>query len=71
MLIKHPMHIHLGEVEMINPLTNQNYIACISAVGVFITTADDQHIQNTINNGLQAVLESEANYHFKPIQVGN
>lgn len=61
MQIKHPMQIHMGEVEMIKPLTNQHYIACVIAIGVFIGTADAHHLQDAINYSLQAVLEFKVN----------
>ncbi|MBQ4773458.1 hypothetical protein F9U44_18310 [Pectobacterium versatile] len=41
-------------------ITNQNYIACIIAAAVFIATSDANHLRDSINYGLQAVVAAKA-----------
>jgi hypothetical protein len=40
-------------------LTNQNYMACVVAALLFIVTADNIHLRDSISYGLQAVFDAK------------
>ncbi|WP_158524169.1 hypothetical protein [Serratia marcescens] len=40
-------------------LTNQNYLACVVAALLFIVTADNIHLRDSISHGLQAVFDAK------------
>ncbi|VUS24799.1 hypothetical protein SB6417_00045 [Klebsiella pasteurii] len=40
-------------------ITNQNYFFCVVAAVVFVATADTSHLRDSINYGLQAVLDAK------------
>ncbi|MRT27021.1 hypothetical protein GJV14_23950 [Enterobacteriaceae bacterium RIT697] len=50
----------MGEVKMTKQFSNKQYIACFIAVGVFVVTADAQHLPAAIDYGLNAVLLAKA-----------
>ncbi|WP_172606637.1 hypothetical protein [Pantoea coffeiphila] len=46
---------------MLKLISNQNYIACVIAVLAFVMTADKNFLRDSINYGLQAVLDAKNN----------
>ncbi|MGP1216166.1 hypothetical protein [Serratia sp. CY34543] len=40
-------------------VTNQYFLACVAATMVFVATGEQSHLKNSIDYGLQAVLEAK------------
>ena len=44
---------------MLKLIRNQNYMACVVAALVFVVTNDANHLRDSINYGMQAVLDAK------------
>lgn len=40
-------------------VTNQYFLACVAATMLFVATGEQSHLKNSIDYGLQAVLEAK------------
>lgn len=45
---------------MCNLMKNNNFIMCVLAVVIFVATRDAAHLRESIQYGLQAVLDAKA-----------
>lgn len=45
--------------KLLSLVTNQCFLACVVSTMVFVATGEQNHLKNSIDYGLQAVLEAK------------